>query len=273
VHRLPQVCVLRRPLSRVFGGFAREKWAAAASSRVAAARAFSFLVHAAWSSSADVLVHTLTQFGYLALVASLVLGGLGMPVPEELVQLTAGYLARRGILDFAPALACTWGGIVLGDFLFFRLARSHGEKLLARRHVARLLTPARRAALDRHFDRHAFLTVLVARHTSGFRLAAYALAATHGVPSRTFVLADGISALLSVPLVVTLGWWFAGRIDEVRRRIHHVELALLAAILVGVGIWLAVRWWRDRDRPAAPPRARLSSGRGPGEAGEGQGPS
>jgi membrane protein DedA with SNARE-associated domain len=202
-----------------------------------------------------VLVHALTQFGYVALVASLVLGGLGMPVPEELVQLTAGYLARRGVLEFAPALACTWGGIVLGDFLFFRLARVHGEKLLARRHVARLLTPARRAALDRHFDRHAFLTIVVARHTSGFRLAAYALAATHGVPARTFVLADGLSALLSVPLVVTLGWWFAGRIDEVRRRIHDVELALLGAVLLGVALWLALRWWRDRQKPAPTPPA------------------
>ncbi|HET9595508.1 MAG TPA: DedA family protein [Anaeromyxobacteraceae bacterium] len=199
------------------------------------------------------LVHALTQFGYAALVVSLVLGGLGMPVPEELVQLTAGYLSRRGVLEFAPALACTYAGIVLGDYLFFRMARVHGEKLLAGRHVARLLTPARRAALDRHFDRHAFLTIVVARHTSGFRLAAYALAATHGVPPRTFLLADGLSALLSVPLVVTLGWWFAGRIEEVRQRLHDVELALLAAVAVGVAVWLAVRWWRDRERPPAGP--------------------
>ena len=196
------------------------------------------------------LVRLLTHFGYLAIFGSLVVGGLGVPVPEELVQLTAGYLARRAVLDFAPALVCAWAGIVAGDYLFFRLARDHGEQLLARPHVARVLTPARRAFFERHFERHAFLTVMVARHTSGLRLAAYALAATHGVRPLTFVLADGLSALVSVPLVMTLGWYFAARLEEVKRRVHEVELGIAVAVALAAAIWIGVKWWQGRQRPA-----------------------
>ena len=150
------------------------------------------------------LIRILTQFGYLSIAGLLVAGGVGVPVPEELVQLTAGYLAQRGVLDFAPALAATYGGIVAGDFLLFRLAQSHGDRLLARPGIARLLTPKRRTALEGHFARHAVLTIIVARHLSGFRVPAYILAATHQVRARTFLLADAFSALLSVPLVVDL---------------------------------------------------------------------
>lgn len=196
------------------------------------------------------VIRLLTRFGYVAIFGSLVAGGLGVPVPEELVQLTTGYLARRGVLEFVPAVACAWAGIVMGDFLFFRLARRHGEQLLARPHVARLLTPSRRAFFDRHFERHAFLTVMVARHTSGLRLAAYALAATHGVRPLTFVLADGLSALASVPLVVTLGWYFAARLEEVKKRVHEVELATAVAVAVATAIWIGVKWWRGRQGPA-----------------------
>jgi membrane protein DedA with SNARE-associated domain len=193
-----------------------------------------------------------TRFGYLALVASLVAGGLGAPVPEEIVQLTAGYLARRGIFDFVPALLCTYAGIVAGDVLFFRLAQRHGDRLLARPRIQRLLTAERRAFFDRHFARHAFLTIVVARHTSGFRLAAYALAATHGVRTRTFALADALSALLSVPLVVSLGYLFAAHLEDVKRKVHGVELGLGAAVLAGLALWAGVRWWRARPAPAHP---------------------
>jgi membrane protein DedA with SNARE-associated domain len=187
----------------------------------------------------------LAHFGHLAVFVLLVAGGLAVPVPEELVQLTAGYLARRGVLHLWPVVAAAWLGIVVGDASFFLLARRHGPRLLASRHVARWLTPRRRQFLERHFARHAVLTIMVARHASAFRLPAYALAAVHGVRPVTFVLADGISALLSVPLVVGLGWFFAAHIEEVKRDLHEAELLVAAA--VGV---LLVAWWALNARQA-----------------------
>jgi membrane protein DedA with SNARE-associated domain len=200
-----------------------------------------------------VLVRWLSQFGYFAVVALLVAGGVGVPVPEELVQLTAGYLARREVLSLPGAIAAAYGGIVAGDFIFFRIAQRHGAALLARRHVARLVTPARRELFERHFARHAFLTIVVARHTSGFRIPAYALAATHGVGALTFLAADALSALLSVPLVVTIGWYFAGQIEMARHRVHQVELALAVAVAVSAAVWMFWRWHRERSEPPPPP--------------------
>jgi membrane protein DedA with SNARE-associated domain len=205
-----------------------------------------------------VILHLVSEFGYVMISLLLVAGGLGAPVPEELLQLTAGYLARRGTLSFVPALLSVYVGIVAGDALFFQLARSQGPRLLARRSVARVLTPARRLALERHFARHAFLTIVVARHLSGFRLAAYALAAVNGVRRRTFVLADAVSALLSVPLVVSLGYLFAAHIEEVKRRVHAVEIGLLVLALVVAAIVVIVKLRRGAgalpSEQDAPPR-------------------
>ena len=194
------------------------------------------------------LLQLLTQFGYLAIAGLLVLGGLGFPVPEELIQLTAGYLARRGPLWLPLALVAAYSGIVVGDALFFHVAQRQGPRLLEQRAVARVLTPARRAALDRHFERHAFLTIVVARHLSGLRLAAYALAAVHGVRARTFVLADALSAMLSVPLVVTLGYLFAAHLEEVKKRVHEAELLVLVAAVAAAVVVVLVKWLRGRGR-------------------------
>lgn len=191
----------------------------------------------------------LGHFTYAAVFGLLVAGGVGIPVPEELIQLTAGYLARRGVLSLVPAVVVAWAGIVIGDFLLFRLGRSHGPRILGSRHVARVLTPRRRAFVERHFARHPVLTIVLARHASGLRLPVFAMAGASGVRSATFLLADGLSALASVPLVVGAGWYFAGHIEELKREIRWVELAVALAAAIGAAAWVLLA--RRRERKAA----------------------
>lgn len=190
----------------------------------------------------------LSRFGYLAILALLTGAGLGVPIPEEATQLGAGALAHQGYLRLPLVIAVCWLGIVLGDVAFFLVARRHGERVLRARPVARVLTPARRGRLEGHLARHAFLSVAVARHASGLRLAAFALAATHGVRLRTFALADGLSALLSVPLVVSVGYLFARHLGAAERGVRRVELAVLAAVVVAVAV---AAWVRRRRRARA----------------------
>jgi len=211
-----------------------------------------------------VLLRLLSQFTYAAIFGLLVAGGLGVPLPEELVQLTAGYLARRGVLSLAPAVATTWVGLVTGDYLLFRLGRRIGPRVLEAPRVRRFLTPARRAFIDRHFSRYAVLVIMVARHASGFRVPVFAYAGATGVRSRTFLLADGASALLSVPIVVSLGWYFAGHIERVSRGIRSFELLVAAAAAAFFAGWFLAA--RRRGRPAAspPPEPRPVEGSGPG---------
>ena len=170
-------------------------------------------------------------------------------MPEELVQLTAGYLARRGVLSLVPSAVVAWAGLVVGDFLLFRLGRSHGPRILESRHVARVFTPRRRAFVERHFARHPVLTIVLARHASGLRLPVFAMAGASGVRSTTFLLADGLSALASVPLVVGAGWYFAGHIEELKREIRWVELAVALAAVLGAAAWVLLV--RRRERKAA----------------------
>lgn len=195
------------------------------------------------------LASFLARFGYAAIAGLLFAAGLAVPVPEELTLLTAGFLAHEGFIALAPTLAVCWAGILGGDFVFFVLARRHGDTVLSTRAVRRFLTPRRREWLERHFATHAFWTIFVARHTSGLRLPAFALAGTHGVRRRTFLLADGLSALVSVPIVVGLGYLFSAHLEDVHRDVRRVELGILAAVLLLAGIALLVRRRRQRGGP------------------------
>jgi len=207
----------------------------------------------------------LAHFGYAAVFAALVVAGVGVPIPEELTQLTAGVLSHEGYFRLRYAIPVIWAGILAGDAILFLLARRHGPRALDSRPARRVLTPERRAALERHFARHAFLTVAVARHTGGLRFAAFALAGATGVRPATFLVADGLSALVSVPLVVGAGYFFAHHLGEARRDVRLAELGILAAVLAAAFVTVRVRRRRARagtgERP--PPRGGPAD-RGPG---------
>ena len=188
----------------------------------------------------------LAHFGYAAVFAALAAAGVGVPIPEELTQLTAGALAHEGVIDLRLAIPVVWAGILLGDTVLFLAARRHGPRLLETRAARRFLTPARRAKLEQHFARHAFWTVAAARHTGGVRFPTFALAGASGVRLGTFVLADGLSALVSVPLVVGAGYLFWHHLSEARRGVRLVELGILAVVVVAVAVALLVRHRRLR---------------------------
>jgi membrane protein DedA with SNARE-associated domain len=96
-----------------------------------------------------------------------------------------------------------------------------------------------------HFARHAFLTIVVGRHTPVLRAPVFFLAGASKVPLWEFVIADAISAAITVPIVVTLGYFFAEHLDDIRQKIHNVQWVLGGAVAALLLVWL---FWRHRHR-------------------------
>jgi membrane-associated protein len=193
------------------------------------------------------LTELLHQFTYLAVVGILALGGLGAPVSEDLVLLLAGGLAARGVTSFWPTLCAGYFGVLFGDVLIHHWGRRIGPNAWGLPRVQKLLSPERQEKLRSHFARHGFWTVVVGRHTPVLRAPVFFLAGASQVSLPRFLLADALSAAVTVPLVTLLGFYFGEHLDVVRERIHQVQWALGAAIALGLLVWLWLR--RRRSRP------------------------
>ena len=183
----------------------------------------------------------LDKFTYLAIVGVLSAAGLGVPVSEDLTLLLGGGLASRGITSYWPTLAAGYLGVLVGDALIHQWGRRMGPKAYAAPVVQKALSPERQEKLRVHFAKHSFLTVVVGRHTPFLRAPVFFLAGASGVSFATFILADAVSAAITVPIVVTLGYKFGQHLDVVRGHIHEVQWALGAVVLVGLAIWFVRR--------------------------------
>jgi LPXTG-motif cell wall-anchored protein len=189
------------------------------------------------------LAEFLSKFTYLAIWGVLSAAGLGAPISEDLTLLLAGGLAARGVTRFVPTLLSGYFGVLLGDVLIHTWGKRMGPLAYQAKLVQKRFSPERQEWLRGHYARHGFLTVVVGRHTPMLRAPVFFLAGASQVPLWKFLLADALSAAVTVPAVVTLGFYFGEHLDDVRRHIHEVEYVILGVVLVGLAGWL---WWRRR---------------------------
>jgi membrane protein DedA with SNARE-associated domain len=190
------------------------------------------------------------NFTYLGIFAVLLLGSLGVPIPEEMPLIAAAALSHEGLVRWWLALPVCLLGVLSGDMVLYWIGRRWGERVLDWRLVRLVLSPARERWLEAAYRRHALKTVVTARHVVGLRAAAFLTAGSARVPFWKFVVADAGAASVGVPLVFGLAYFFVDQIKALMADVHRAErwlglagLLALAAIVV-VGVWR----WRRRGR-------------------------
>lgn len=192
----------------------------------------------------------LEHFGYLAVLAFLIVAGLGVPIPEDIVLLSSGLLASNGSMNVWKALLACYVGVLVGDSLIYRVGWKLGLGALEHRWFKRLFTPKMTAWIDRHFKRHGVLTVAAARHFAGVRAPTFLVAGMTRLPYWKFVLTDALSALVTVPLMVYLGFRFGHILPQLLgriRQVHHVMVGALVLSGIVFGIIVVMRR-RSRER-------------------------
>jgi membrane protein DedA with SNARE-associated domain len=185
---------------------------------------------------------------YLGIFTVLLLGSLGVPIPEEMPIIAAAVLSHEGLARWWLALPVCLLGVLSGDVVLYWVGRHWGEQVLNWRLARLVLSPAREQWLKAAYRRHALKTVVTARHVMGLRAAAFLTAGSAGVPFWKFVVADVGAALFGVPLTFGLAYFFTDQLTAIMADVHRAErwfgLAVLVVIVAMLLLWV---WhWNHR---------------------------
>jgi membrane protein DedA with SNARE-associated domain len=181
------------------------------------------------------------HFTYAGLFLVLVLCGLGLPVPEDLALLTGGFLVHRGITEYPTTLAVSFVGVLAGDNSLFFLGRRFGTGVLKYLEFVQPRALPRIERLKKFMERHGHVAIFYARFLAGVRAPIYLAAGSTGVAARRFVFYDTLGAVISVPIAVSLGYFFGDRIDSASRYLGGLDRLLLmaaAAVIIFYGAQL-----------------------------------
>jgi membrane protein DedA with SNARE-associated domain len=193
------------------------------------------------------------KLGYAGIFLVLVLGGLGLPVPEELPIILGAVFSRKGTLLPAGAFAAAFAGVLVGDFVVYFLGYHYGEKVMSLPLTRKFLTQAREAQIKGYFHRHGFKILVLGRFAVGFRTAAYLTAGILKLPPLRLFLTDLVAASLSTSLMFGLGWVFARSIENGLREIQHWITLILGVVVAFVLLYRFYLGRKQAGRPIGPP--------------------
>jgi len=177
------------------------------------------------------------HFTYLGLFVVLLLCGMGLPMPEDIALLAGGFLVHRGVTRYPITLAVALLGVVAGDNSLFFLGRRFGTGLV--RYFG-LNRPGSQAQINRiraFMRRHGHRAIFYARFLAGLRALIYLTAGSFGVTPLRFLAYDLLGAIISVPIVVSIGYLFGGQLEVVIHYLGGFERLLWVVAVLSLAIY------------------------------------
>jgi len=183
---------------------------------------------------------------YLIALGILIACGLGIPIPEDITLLALGYFAHLKVIDVRIAMAVAMLGVLLGDSIIYYIGYHYGDYLLQLPVLRRVFRQERIDKVRDSFDRYGNLFIFMARFAVGLRAVTFWSAGHFRIPFRTFILYDGLAALISVPLLVWLGMVTGVVVEQVLKYERYVGFGAAGVIALVIG-WSIYRHRRRKD--------------------------
>lgn len=173
----------------------------------------------------------------------------GLPVPEELVLVTAGLVAymahnpdkfpppydgAEGVNVFTLAVVC-FLAVFLSDFIVYLIGKFFGGKIIKTKFFQKQVAGRGFDRINSWFQKYGGWACGIFRFTPGLRFPGHMSCGLLGIPLWKFTLIDGLAALISVPtqvyFVATYGEIILNKIAEFKL----IAISVLGVLLV---MWL-----------------------------------
>jgi membrane protein DedA with SNARE-associated domain len=195
--------------------------------------------------------HWIATYGYVGIFFLLMLGIVGLPIPDETLMVYCGFLISKGTLNpvgvAIAAVAGSWCGITVS----YLLGRTLGLGVVHRFGKYMHLDEARLEKVHHWFGRAGHWALFVGYYIAGVRHFTAIVAGTSRLEFGTFALYAWSGGLVWVGLFLTLGYVLGENWRTIAEAIHRDLLWASLVILGIVGIVLLIRWKRRKTAAAA----------------------
>jgi membrane protein DedA with SNARE-associated domain len=132
----------------------------------------------------------LEHFPYLGIFAFLILGGIGLPFPEDATLLLSGFLISHGITKPLPTFIVVYFGLLLTDFFLYSIGKKYGRSLVEHRRFHRILFTEKLLKFEEKFKKWSAWFLFFGRHFVGLRAQIFLTAVVMRMSLVKFLIAD-----------------------------------------------------------------------------------
>jgi len=176
------------------------------------------------------LVDFLQVYSYTAVFGVLILCGLGLPIPEDISLVAGGIISGLGYADVQLMIFVCMVGVLGGDSFVYNIGRSSGKKLMTSRIGNKFTSSSKYPMIENWFENHGNKFLFAARFMPGLRAPIFFYSGATKVVSLTrFLIIDGLAAIISVPVWISLGYMGANNREWLMDMIHKSQFGILIA--------------------------------------------
>lgn len=201
------------------------------------------------------------SYGYFAIYGMLVLGIVGLPIPDETMLTFAGYSIFAGRLDPATTWCVALAGSISGITISYWIGRTAGQAVLLK-HGRRVgITQPRINRVHLWFNRAGHWTLTFGYFVAGFRHFAALVAGISRLEFRTFATFAWSGAVLWVTTYLSLGYFLGENwkpvLEQIQKNTRVAVGVALVVLLIGLLVIYAKRERRIKaGHPPGGDRAR-----------------
>lgn len=187
--------------------------------------------------------HFFINHGVWALFSIVFLEQTGLPLPAPLLLLAAGALSVTGQFNALLGIGVTLLACLLADGMWFYLGRYRGNHVLGFLCRVSLEPDSCIRRTQNSFSKYGVKGIVVSKFVPGFSTMAPPLAGMSGMTIGSFLLADGVGALIYGGVFIGLGFLFSNQIQQIESAISQVGGSALTGLLILVAAYIGVKYW------------------------------
>jgi membrane protein DedA with SNARE-associated domain len=190
----------------------------------------------------------IATYGYGMLFLLLMLGVVGLPVPDETLLVFSGYLVSKGNFHALPAWIVAVCGSWCGITLSYTIGRTLGLGVVHRYGKFLHITQQRIDTVHRWFDRIGHWALAAGYFFAGVRHFTAIVAGTSGLRYVSFAAYAYTGGLLWVTTFLTIGYYIGENWKAIAESIHqYVLYGSIVVVVAAMVYWIWTR--RKSNRP------------------------
>ncbi len=203
----------------------------------------------------EIILEWVRHYGYFGIFTLLLLGIVGLPIPDEWLLTFSGYLVYRGELKLIPTLAAAYLGSMSGITISYLLGSSFGLYLIRKfGHLLRI-TEEKVTHVSKWLARVEEWGLFFGYFIPGVRhLTAY-VAGISKMPVRTFAMFAYTGALVWSITFITLGYFLGEKWKQILERVHKHLVIVAIVVIVFLTFLFVIQQRKARLRNVGQERA------------------
>ncbi|SFJ08118.1 DedA family protein [Thermoflavimicrobium dichotomicum] len=189
------------------------------------------------------LIETLLQYGYIGIFLFLVLGIVGLPLPDEIMMTFLGYMTSIGKLDLFLTFLSAFSGSVVGITVSYVLGIRLGYPFLKKYGEKIFITRRRLKITQRMFRKYGSWLLFIGYFIPGVRHVTAYIAGISQLPYYQFALFAYTGAAVWCTTFISLGNLLGDKWQQAFKLFHQYGMiALMIAapifiLVIGLYIW------------------------------------